>query len=66
MLHKKYRFEGFSHRLWPAKPLRKSALTPTPLPRGEGDARMEFGDACTRYTADMPAFFPRLGVKVHA
>ena len=34
--------------------------------REERDARTEFGDAYTRYEANTPAFFPRLGVKVHA
>lgn len=34
--------------------------------REEQDARAEFGDAYARYEADTPAFFPRLGVEVHA
>ena len=34
--------------------------------REERDARTEFGEAYTRYAADTPAFFPRLGMKVHA
>jgi protein-S-isoprenylcysteine O-methyltransferase Ste14 len=34
--------------------------------REEWDARMEFGDAYTRYATNTPAFFPGLGVKVHA
>ena len=34
--------------------------------REERDARTEFGDAYTRYEANTSAFFPRLGVKVHA
>jgi protein-S-isoprenylcysteine O-methyltransferase Ste14 len=34
--------------------------------REERDARTQFGDAYTRYEADTPAFFPRIGVKVHA
>jgi methanethiol S-methyltransferase len=33
--------------------------------REEQDARAEFGDAYTRYAANTPAFFPRLGVKNH-
>lgn len=32
----------------------------------ERDAHTEFGDAYTRYATNTPAFFPRLGVKVHA
>jgi protein-S-isoprenylcysteine O-methyltransferase Ste14 len=32
----------------------------------ERDARTQFGDAYTRYEADMLAFFPRFGVKVYA
>lgn len=34
--------------------------------REERDARAQFGDAYTRYAANTPTFFPRLGVKVHA
>ena len=34
--------------------------------REERDARAEFGHAYARYEANTPAFFPRLGVKVHA
>jgi protein-S-isoprenylcysteine O-methyltransferase Ste14 len=34
--------------------------------REEVDARAEFGDAYTRYEADTPAFFPKLGVKAYA
>ena len=34
MLHKKHRFEGFSYRWWPAKPLKKRPH-PQPLSRGE-------------------------------
>ncbi len=32
----------------------------------ERDARMQFGDAYTRYAANTPAFFPGFGSKVHA
>lgn len=34
--------------------------------REERDARTEFGDAYTRYATNTPAFFPKLGMKVHA
>ena len=34
--------------------------------REERDARAQFGDAYTRYATNTPAFFPKLGVKVHA
>ena len=33
--------------------------------REERDARAQFGDACTRYEANTPAFFPRFGATVH-
>jgi protein-S-isoprenylcysteine O-methyltransferase Ste14 len=34
--------------------------------REERDARVQFGDAYSRYEAHTPAFFPRFRVKVHA
>jgi protein-S-isoprenylcysteine O-methyltransferase Ste14 len=34
--------------------------------REERVAHTQFGDVCTRYEANTPAFFPGVGEKVHA